>query len=133
MNNLHTQITDLEAERDSIDDKLDTLFYPDEDVYEHINSILTLKKPKRFINSLSKHRDEKIIQGLNLNCSINVVFNPKCINLPYRNPMTLTIFNFTSKNDIVNEIIPHYKTRRDHHFIENISYNNGEFYVSLGS
>jgi hypothetical protein len=139
---IRTKIKKLEADIKKSNDELDLLNYPGEGGwpgcggYRYDSSQnLVLSKKKHFVNSIKKRdRDRLFLPSLKQPESKILIFDPTCINQPHRDKLEIKVYWFITYDHIADEIASNYKTRGDHKFIENISYDdvNG-FSIGLGS
>jgi hypothetical protein len=140
---IRTKIKKLEADIKKSNDELDLLFYPGEGGWPGCGGYrydasrnLVLSKKSNFVNSIKKKvRDKRFLPSLKKQPESKIlIFDPTCINQPYRDKLEIKVYWFTTYDHVVDEIASNYKTRGDHKFIECISYDdvNG-FSIGLGS
>jgi hypothetical protein len=139
---IRKKIKKLEADIKKSNDELDLLNYPGEGGWDGCGGYrydssqnLVLSKKKNFVNSIKKKdRDRLFLPSLKQPESKILIFDPTCIDQPYRDKLEIKVYWFTTYDHIADAIASNYKTRGDHKFIESISYDdvNG-FSIGLGS
>jgi hypothetical protein len=125
---IRKKIKKLEADIKKSNDELDLLIYPGEGGwpgcggYQYDSSQnLVLRKKSNFVNSIKKKdRDKLFIPSLKQPESKILIFDPTCIDQPYRDKLEIKVYWFTTYDDIADKIASNYKTRGDHKFIESI-------------